>query len=95
MRRTITVFLCDAPTYGGKSCGKEIKTVEDGLILDGHLRTADDKHALRSETPDGGTLPETTAICWGHFHELFPSPQMRAYGDEIARSYERGGPGDR
>jgi hypothetical protein len=90
MRRTITVYTCDHA-----NCGKELKTADDGLVLDGFLHTPDNKHALRSREASRAGPGEPHALCWDHFHQLFPSPQSRAYEDEIRRSYERGGPGDR
>jgi hypothetical protein len=90
MRRTITVYTCDHT-----GCGKELATAADGIVLDGLLYTPGEKHKLRSKEPSRDAPSEPHALCWEHFHELFPSPQIRAWRDEMARGYERGGPGDR
>jgi len=87
MKKVITVYVCDF-----KQCDKEIKGINDGLVIGGALCTADGGIRL------GGNEQDPYAICWEHFHEKFPSPQIRMYKEQIDRSYdryERGGPNDR
>lgn len=94
MRRTITVYTCDAKT-DGRVCGKELATADDGLVLDGRLYVPGEQRSVRSAEASRAAPGEPFAMCWDCFHATFPSPQIRAYRDEMARGYERGGPGDR
>ena len=87
MKKTITVYVCDS-----KLCGKEIKTLADGLVWDGELYSADKSVRIRANREH-----EEFAMCWGHFHEKFPSPQIRDYNRRVERDgyIPRGGPDDR
>lgn len=85
MKKLVTVYECDV-----NRCGTEIKTIADGLILEGSLSAADG-------SPQIATYQDQFAMCWRHFHEKFPSPQIRDYERRLERDdyIPRGGPGDR
>lgn len=88
MKKLVTVYECDV-----NRCGTEIKGLADGLILLGSICSADGETQLSTSEFSG----EGFAICWRHFHEKFPSPQIRDYERRLERDdyIPRGGPGDR
>ena len=80
--RNEKVYTCDVTYQRLGPCGKELRTKEDGLILHGQL-------SVPNGEKEAFVMGPEYVICWSCFHRLFPSPEYRAYQDNIAQSYER------
>lgn len=61
---TKTIYTCDVQKLSGHACEKEVKSIEDGIILTGHIKDPSGKVLHQSSDSHG---PEPKVICWGCF----------------------------
>ena len=61
---TKTVYTCDVKKISGHLCEKEVKTIDDGIIITGMIKDPSDKVLHESSDSHG---PEPKVICWSCF----------------------------